>query len=120
MARPKFAGRNYPPSHIRAREFKKDEKKAELAKQRKYTKEATARRRIPIDPNVPPGTRSLVNAMRTFEAAHEIDQIIAANLAAEAKAKAKNENQNNNTPGTIVSLQGDKSGTDTLADRETA
>uniref|UniRef100_M1DVH2 Uncharacterized protein n=1 Tax=Solanum tuberosum TaxID=4113 RepID=M1DVH2_SOLTU len=48
--------------------------------------------------------RQGVNAIRTFRAAHEIDQMIAANLAAEAKAEANNEDQNNNTPGTIVSL----------------
>jgi len=40
---------------------------------------------------VPPWARSLVNAIRAFRAAHEIDQMIAANLAAEAKAKANNE-----------------------------
>uniref|UniRef100_M1DPN7 Uncharacterized protein n=1 Tax=Solanum tuberosum TaxID=4113 RepID=M1DPN7_SOLTU len=56
--------------------------------------------------------RSLVNAIRAFGVAHEIDQMIAANLAAEAKAKANNEDQNNNTQETIVLLQGDASGTD--------
>jgi len=99
MARSKVAGRNDPPRHIRAREFKKDEKKAELARQRKYTNEARAKRRIPIDPNVPSWARSFVNAIRAFGAAQEIDQMIAANLAAEAKAEANNEDQNNNTPG---------------------
>uniref|UniRef100_M1D996 Uncharacterized protein n=1 Tax=Solanum tuberosum TaxID=4113 RepID=M1D996_SOLTU len=119
MARPKVTGRNDPPRRIKAREFKNDEKKAELARQRKYTKEAREKRRIPIDPNVPPWARSLVNAIQAFRAAHEIDQIIAVNLAAEAKAVANNEDQINNTPGTIVLLQGDASGTDTLANRET-
>uniref|UniRef100_M1DP16 Uncharacterized protein n=1 Tax=Solanum tuberosum TaxID=4113 RepID=M1DP16_SOLTU len=112
MARPKVAGRNDPPRHIRAREFKNDEKKAVLARQRKYTKESRVKRRIPIDPNVPPWARSLVNAIRAFGAAHEIDQMIAAYPAAEAKAEANNEDQNNNTPRTIVSLQGDALGTD--------
>uniref|UniRef100_M1DEK9 Uncharacterized protein n=1 Tax=Solanum tuberosum TaxID=4113 RepID=M1DEK9_SOLTU len=119
IARPKVAGRNDPPRRIRAREFRNDEKKAELARQRKYTKEAREKRQILVNPNVPPWDRSLVNAIRAFGAAHEIDQIIAANLAAEAKAVANNEDQNNNTPGTIVLLQGDASGTDTPADRGT-
>uniref|UniRef100_M1DBP0 Uncharacterized protein n=1 Tax=Solanum tuberosum TaxID=4113 RepID=M1DBP0_SOLTU len=119
MARPKVAGRNDPPRHIRAGEFKKDEKKAELARQRKYTKEARAKRRIPIDPNVPLWDRSFVNAIHAFGEAHEIDQMIAANLAAEANAKANNENQNNNTLGTIVSLQGVTPSTEAQTDEAT-
>uniref|UniRef100_M1DGB9 Uncharacterized protein n=1 Tax=Solanum tuberosum TaxID=4113 RepID=M1DGB9_SOLTU len=101
MARPKVVGRNNPPRYIRrAREFKKDEKKVELARQRKYTNEAREKRRIPIDPNVPTWARSFVNAIRAFGAAQEIDQMIAANLAAEAKA------EENNTPGIDAQTDG--------------
>jgi len=73
MARSEVAGRNEPPRHIRARESKKDEKSTELARQRKYTNEARAKRQIPIDPNVPSWARSFVNAIRAFRAAQEID-----------------------------------------------
>uniref|UniRef100_M1DRA1 Uncharacterized protein n=1 Tax=Solanum tuberosum TaxID=4113 RepID=M1DRA1_SOLTU len=90
MARSKVPGRNDPPRHIRARELRKEEKKAKLARQRKYTNEARAKRRISIDPNVPSWARTFVNAIRAFGEAQEIDQMIAANLAAEAKAEAKN------------------------------
>uniref|UniRef100_M1DYM8 Integrase core domain containing protein n=1 Tax=Solanum tuberosum TaxID=4113 RepID=M1DYM8_SOLTU len=69
-------------------------KKTELARQRKYTNEARAKRGIPIDPNVPSWARSFGNAMRAFGTTQEIDQMIATNLAAEAKAEA------NNTPST--------------------
>uniref|UniRef100_M1DZT9 Integrase core domain containing protein n=1 Tax=Solanum tuberosum TaxID=4113 RepID=M1DZT9_SOLTU len=106
MAGPKVTGRDMPPRHVRAQEFKRDEKKAELARQRKHTEEAKAKRQIPIDINEPPWARSSVNAIWAYGAAHEIDQMIAANLAAEAKAKANNKDQNNNTLRTIVSLQG--------------
>uniref|UniRef100_M1DP93 Uncharacterized protein n=1 Tax=Solanum tuberosum TaxID=4113 RepID=M1DP93_SOLTU len=119
MARPKVMGRDMSPRHVRAREFKRDEKKEELARKRKYTKEAMAKRRIPIDPNVPPWGQSSVNAIRAFGEAHEMDKIIAANLAAEAKEKANKEDQNNNTLGTIVLLQGDTSGTDAQTDEAT-
>ena len=40
---------------------------------------------------MPSWARSFVNAIRAFGAAHEIDQIIAANLAAEATTKENNE-----------------------------
>uniref|UniRef100_M1DT59 Uncharacterized protein n=1 Tax=Solanum tuberosum TaxID=4113 RepID=M1DT59_SOLTU len=120
MARPKVTGRDDPPMHIGAREFRHDEKRAELARQRKYTKEARKKRRIPFDLNVRPCDRSLVNAIHAFRAAHEIDHMIATNLAAEAMAKTNNGDQNNSAPGTSVLLQEDASGTDISADRETA
>jgi len=120
MARPKVIGRDDPPMHIGAREFRHDEKRAELARQRKYTKEARKTRRIPFDLNVRPCDRSLVNAIHAFRAAQEIDQMIVANLAAEAKAKANNGDQNNKAPRTIVLLQEDAPGTDPPADRERA
>jgi len=69
MARPKFAGRDDPPRHVRAREFRKEENRAEMVKQRNYTKEARKKRRIPFDPNVHPCHRSLVNAWHAFRAA---------------------------------------------------
>uniref|UniRef100_M1DD69 Uncharacterized protein n=1 Tax=Solanum tuberosum TaxID=4113 RepID=M1DD69_SOLTU len=71
MARSKVAGRNGPHKHIRARESKKDEKKAELARQRKYNNEARAKRRIPINTNVPSWARCFVNTIRAFRAAQE-------------------------------------------------
>uniref|UniRef100_M1D9X0 Uncharacterized protein n=1 Tax=Solanum tuberosum TaxID=4113 RepID=M1D9X0_SOLTU len=107
MARPKVAGRDDSARHVRAREFRKEEKRAEMAKQRKYTKKAKEKRQIPFDLNVRPCDRSLVNAIHAFRAAQEIDQMIAANLALEAKAKANSEDQNDNVPGTIVLLQKD-------------
>uniref|UniRef100_M1DUB5 Uncharacterized protein n=1 Tax=Solanum tuberosum TaxID=4113 RepID=M1DUB5_SOLTU len=66
MARPKVTGRNEPPRSVRACEFKEDEKKAELARQRKHTKEARARRRIPIDPTIPPWRRGFYTTIDFF------------------------------------------------------
>ena len=86
MVRPKVIGRNDPPRHIRAREFRDEEKIAELAKQRNYTKEARAKRRIPIDPNVPSWARGFGNAVHAFRAFHEIDRMIAANITDEYRA----------------------------------
>uniref|UniRef100_M1D8V1 Uncharacterized protein n=1 Tax=Solanum tuberosum TaxID=4113 RepID=M1D8V1_SOLTU len=120
MARSKIEGRNDLPRHIRAREFRKDEKRAELARQMKYTKEAREMRRIPFDLNVRPDDRSLVSAIRAFRAAQEIDQIIVARLATEAKAKAKSGDPNDNAPGTIVLLQKDAPGIDAPVDRQNA
>uniref|UniRef100_M1DCH6 Uncharacterized protein n=1 Tax=Solanum tuberosum TaxID=4113 RepID=M1DCH6_SOLTU len=105
MARPKVAGRDDPPRHVRAREFRKEEKRAEMARKRKYTKEARKKRRITFDLNVRPCDRSLVNAVHAFRATHEINQMIAANLAIEAKAKANSGDKNDNALGTIVLLQ---------------
>uniref|UniRef100_M1DFP3 Uncharacterized protein n=1 Tax=Solanum tuberosum TaxID=4113 RepID=M1DFP3_SOLTU len=120
MARSKIAGRDDPPRHIRAREFRKDEKRAELARKRRYTKEPREKTRIPFDLNVRPCDRSLVNAIHAFRAAQEIDQMIVANLATESKEKANNGDQNNKGPRTIVLLQEDAPGIDDPANRETA
>ncbi|KAH0695881.1 hypothetical protein KY289_013363 [Solanum tuberosum] len=80
MAKSKLAGRDDPPRHIRAREFRKKEKRVEMSRQRK--------------------------------AAQDIDQMIAANLVAEAKAKENSGDQNDNALGTIVLLQKNAPGTD--------
>uniref|UniRef100_M1DNU7 Uncharacterized protein n=1 Tax=Solanum tuberosum TaxID=4113 RepID=M1DNU7_SOLTU len=105
MAKPKVAGRNEPPRNIRAREFKEDEKKVELARQRKCTKEARARRRIPIDPTIPPWRRGFYTTIDSFLAAHDVDRMGESNIAAEAKANENNANQNENTSGAIVLYQ---------------
>uniref|UniRef100_M1DPS8 Uncharacterized protein n=1 Tax=Solanum tuberosum TaxID=4113 RepID=M1DPS8_SOLTU len=120
MARSKIAERDDPPRHVREQEFRKEEKRAEMARQRKYTKEAREKRRTPFDLNVRPSDQSLVNAIHAFRAAQEIDQMIAANHAAEAKAKANSGDQNDNAPGTIFLLQKDAPGIDAPADRVTA
>uniref|UniRef100_M1DJM5 Uncharacterized protein n=1 Tax=Solanum tuberosum TaxID=4113 RepID=M1DJM5_SOLTU len=119
MARLKVAGRDDPPRHARAREFRKEEKRAKMARQRKYTKEAREKRRIPFDHNVRPCGRSLVNAIHSFRASQEIDQMIATNIDIEDKAKANNGDQNDNALGTIVLLHKDAPGIDAPADRET-
>uniref|UniRef100_M1DYP4 Integrase core domain containing protein n=1 Tax=Solanum tuberosum TaxID=4113 RepID=M1DYP4_SOLTU len=120
MARPKVVGRNDPPRHVGTREFRKEEKRVEMPRQRKYTKEARKKRRIPFDLNIRPCDRSLVNAMHALRASQEIDLMIAANLATETKAKANNGNQNDNAPMTITLLQKDAPGTDAQTDGATA
>uniref|UniRef100_M1D9K1 Uncharacterized protein n=1 Tax=Solanum tuberosum TaxID=4113 RepID=M1D9K1_SOLTU len=101
-----------------AQEFRKEEKRVEMAKQKKYTKKAREKRLIPFDLNVRPYDRSLVNSMHAFRAAQEIDQMIVANFAAEvmAKAMASSGDQNDNAPGTIVVLQKDTPGTNVQTD----
>ena len=42
-----------PPRHVRARDFKREEKIVELTKERKESKKATASGMIPIDPTIP-------------------------------------------------------------------
>uniref|UniRef100_M1DK67 Uncharacterized protein n=1 Tax=Solanum tuberosum TaxID=4113 RepID=M1DK67_SOLTU len=109
MARPKVTGRNEPPRNIRAREFKEDEKKAKLARQRKYTKEARAKRKTLIDPTIPLWRHGFYTAVDSFLAAHDMDRMGEANIAAEAKANENNANQNGNTSGAIVLYQADAS-----------
>jgi len=120
MGRPKVAERNEPPRNVRAREFKEDEKKAELVRQRKYTNEASARRRIPIDPTIPPWSRGYYTTIDSFLAAHDMDRIGEANITAEATANENNANQNGNTSGAIVLYQADVSNTNAHADESNA
>ena len=91
MARPKVTGTNDPPRHIRTQEFNDEEKRAELVRQRRYTKEERGKRWIPIDPNVPLWARGLVNCIHDFREAHEIDRMIASYITIEAKENKKNE-----------------------------
>lgn len=100
MERPKVTGWNGPPCNGRARDIKHDEKKLDLARQRKYTKEARAKIRICVDPTIPPC--HLRNAVNAFFATHNIKRMVAANIATEDKAAKNNETKGENTPGAIV------------------
>lgn len=70
MARPKVIAKIYQPKHIRAQEFKDEEKRAELYRQRKYTNEIKAKKRINIDPNMPPRAQEFVNSIHAFTETH--------------------------------------------------
>uniref|UniRef100_M1DUF1 Uncharacterized protein n=1 Tax=Solanum tuberosum TaxID=4113 RepID=M1DUF1_SOLTU len=104
MARPKVAEREMLPRQVRARDFKRDEKIAKLAKERKKSKKASASRRIPVDPTIPSWKRGFYTATNSFKEAHELGEMIVTNIAAEARADAPNVTQNDN-PGTIVEFQ---------------
>uniref|UniRef100_M1DZ00 Uncharacterized protein n=1 Tax=Solanum tuberosum TaxID=4113 RepID=M1DZ00_SOLTU len=101
MARPKVVGTDMPPRHIRARDFKKDEKIVESKKERRESKKASSSRRVPIDPTIPSWKRRVYTAIDSFLVSHDGDRMVSANIATEAKANEHNENQNDN-PGTIV------------------
>uniref|UniRef100_M1DYT6 Uncharacterized protein n=1 Tax=Solanum tuberosum TaxID=4113 RepID=M1DYT6_SOLTU len=109
MGRPKVAGRDRPPRQVRARDFKKDEKIAELAKERRESKKASASRKIPIDPAIPSWRRKLYTTANSFLAAHDVDRMVEANIAAEARTKEHNETQNDNL-GAIVEFQTNATG----------
>uniref|UniRef100_M1DYA6 Uncharacterized protein n=1 Tax=Solanum tuberosum TaxID=4113 RepID=M1DYA6_SOLTU len=109
MGRPKVVGRDMSPRHVRARDFKRDEKIAELAKERRESKKASASRRIPIDPTILSWRRGLYTAADSFLAAHDVDKMVEANIAVEARTKEHNETQNDN-PGAIVEFQANAAG----------
>uniref|UniRef100_M1DPV1 Uncharacterized protein n=1 Tax=Solanum tuberosum TaxID=4113 RepID=M1DPV1_SOLTU len=108
MARPKVTGRDMPPRHIRARDFKRDEKVAGLAKERRESKTASSSRRVPIDPTIPSWKRGFYKAINFFFVSHDMDIMVAATIAAEARSNEQNENKNDNT-GTIVEFQANAS-----------
>uniref|UniRef100_M1D814 Uncharacterized protein n=1 Tax=Solanum tuberosum TaxID=4113 RepID=M1D814_SOLTU len=102
MGRPKFAGRNMSPRHIRARNFERDAKKAEIAKERRENKKAGRSRRIPIDPTIPSWKHGFFTAIHSFLVAHDLDNY-RKSVAAESSGE---------TPETIVNFQADASGID--------
>uniref|UniRef100_M1DEG2 Uncharacterized protein n=1 Tax=Solanum tuberosum TaxID=4113 RepID=M1DEG2_SOLTU len=119
MGKPKVVGRDMPPQHARARGFKRDEKIAELTKERKESKKANASGRIPIDPTIPSWRRRLHTSTNSFLAAHDVDRIAEAKVAAEARTKKHNETQNDN-PGAIVEFQTNAIGNNALTNEVNA
>uniref|UniRef100_M1DBT9 Uncharacterized protein n=1 Tax=Solanum tuberosum TaxID=4113 RepID=M1DBT9_SOLTU len=101
-----------PPRLIRERDFKRDEKIVELAKQRSESKKASSRRIVPIDPTIPSWKRKAYTTINSFLASHDEERMVAANIAAEAKENENSENQNENS-GTIVEFQANTSGNNT-------
>uniref|UniRef100_M1DHP5 Integrase core domain containing protein n=1 Tax=Solanum tuberosum TaxID=4113 RepID=M1DHP5_SOLTU len=98
MARSKVAGRDVPPRHIIAQNFRRDEEKPIKTKAKSKSKESSSSRMISIDPNVPSWTQGFINVVHAFGVAHDLDNMVKANLA--ATAKAENQSQNDNTQGT--------------------
>ena len=91
-----------PPRHIKAQNSRRDAGTSDHLKARSENKKASSSRRIPINPNVPLWARGFINVMHAFGAAHDLDNMANANIAAATEANTDNENQsqNDNTPGT--------------------
>uniref|UniRef100_M1DJ64 Integrase core domain containing protein n=1 Tax=Solanum tuberosum TaxID=4113 RepID=M1DJ64_SOLTU len=109
MARPKVAGRNMPPRHIRAQNSKRDAGTTDHTKVRSENKKASSSRRIPIDPNAPLWARGFINAIHSFGEAHDLDKMVEANIATEVEAESKekeNLKQTDNTPDTDAQTDG--------------
>uniref|UniRef100_M1DC18 Uncharacterized protein n=1 Tax=Solanum tuberosum TaxID=4113 RepID=M1DC18_SOLTU len=119
MGKPKVVGRDMPPRHVRATDFKRDEKIAKLTKERRESKKASASGRIPIDPTMPSWRRRLYTAANSFLAAHDVDRMVEAKVAAEARTKEHNETQNDN-PGAIVEFQTNAAGNNASKDEANA
>uniref|UniRef100_M1DHU2 Integrase core domain containing protein n=1 Tax=Solanum tuberosum TaxID=4113 RepID=M1DHU2_SOLTU len=101
MARLKVAGRNRPPRHIRAINFKKDEKATNQYKPDNEGKKPSANRKTnPRDPTVPSWRRGFFTAIHSFLAAHDFD-----NLSKSAAAESSEEAQ-----GAIVKIPEGHSG----------
>uniref|UniRef100_M1DF25 Uncharacterized protein n=1 Tax=Solanum tuberosum TaxID=4113 RepID=M1DF25_SOLTU len=103
------------PRHIGERDFKRDEKIAKLAKERRESKKASSSRRIPIDHTIPSWKRGSYTAINSFLASHDIDRMVPNKITTESRANEHNENQNENS-GTIVEFQTNASGNSALTD----
>lgn len=73
MDKLKFKGRNDPPNNIRAQDFRDEENRVVLDRQRNYTKEERAKMRIPVVPNVPSWARGFYNAVHAIRVGHDIE-----------------------------------------------
>ena len=85
MARPNVEGRDMLSRQVRAWDFKRDKKIAELAKKRKENKKTSSSKTVPIDPTIPSWKCGVYTAINFLMAAQNLDRMIADNIAAEAK-----------------------------------
>ena len=86
MARPNVEDKDMLSRQLRAWEFKRDKKIAELAKKRNEKKKTTSSKRVPIDPTIPSWKCRVYTAINSLMAAQNMERMIANNIAAESKA----------------------------------